>query len=225
MKMDVGKHIGDKIKYYRKQKGLTQDDLAKKLGLVKGTISNYETGYRTPQETRLFELTDILEISMNDLFPQTTSGNKKSEDIHNHRNKLTYNTNRPNSLPNSGKIISSVPNYTVEDMVESTTAPSDKRSTDEFVYIEVKSDSMDKQFPIGSYALVDTNSSIINGDIVIVKVNRNETILEQVKLDREKEQIILMPNSYDEEHKPTVIDSKKYEAILVGKVVGIYQSV
>lgn len=70
--MDLSSYIGNKLRYYRKENKMTQDELAKKLGLGKGTISNYESGYRTPQEHRLFELAEVLNISINDLFPPTT---------------------------------------------------------------------------------------------------------------------------------------------------------
>lgn len=70
--MDLSSYIGNKLRYYRKENKMTQDELAEKLGLGKGTISNYESGYRTPQEHRLFELAEILNISINDLFPPTT---------------------------------------------------------------------------------------------------------------------------------------------------------
>src|SRR5699024_3009164 len=76
--MELNKFIGNKIRYYRKLAKLTQDELAEKLGLAKGTISNYESGYRTPQQDRLFELAEVLGISINDLFPPTVDSNIKN---------------------------------------------------------------------------------------------------------------------------------------------------
>ena len=83
--MELSTYIGNKIRQYRKQNSLTQDELAKKLGLGKGTISNYESGYRTPQEYRLFELSEVLGVSINDLFPPTV---KKEKDINHVYNQL-----------------------------------------------------------------------------------------------------------------------------------------
>lgn len=40
--------IGERIKKVRKAKGLTQQELADKLGSVQNTITGYETGRRTP---------------------------------------------------------------------------------------------------------------------------------------------------------------------------------
>jgi len=38
--MDLRKPLGNKIKYFRKQKGLTQEQLAEKIGIETNTLSN-----------------------------------------------------------------------------------------------------------------------------------------------------------------------------------------
>lgn len=93
---NLSKYIGGKIKFYRNEKKLTQEELAKKLGTKKATISNYETGYRSPQQDMLFELAKVLEISINDLFPQTSvDENNSIEKIYNQlsppRKEKVYN--------------------------------------------------------------------------------------------------------------------------------------
>ena len=50
------------IKYYRMQKGLTQDELAEFLDLAKQTISNYETGFRTPSVDRYKKIAKELKL-------------------------------------------------------------------------------------------------------------------------------------------------------------------
>lgn len=40
--------IGEKIKALRKLKGLTQEEMAEKMGLARSVIASYETGRRTP---------------------------------------------------------------------------------------------------------------------------------------------------------------------------------
>ena len=52
------------LKRLRKQKGLTQEDLAQKLGVRKTTISNYESGYSTPPFATLERLAQILDTSV-----------------------------------------------------------------------------------------------------------------------------------------------------------------
>lgn len=68
---EVGKHI----KKIRKEKNLTQDDLAERLHCTRQTISNYETGKSEPGIEVLIELAGALEVEINDLI----YGPKKKE--------------------------------------------------------------------------------------------------------------------------------------------------
>lgn len=56
--------LGLKIKTLRKTRGITQDDLAKRLGVQRATISNYEIGRRTPSVSDLEKLGSILGVSL-----------------------------------------------------------------------------------------------------------------------------------------------------------------
>ena len=64
--MDLEK-IGKFIASNRKNKGLTQDQLAEKLGVTNKTISRWETGKYMPDLSLLKPLSDELEISLNEL--------------------------------------------------------------------------------------------------------------------------------------------------------------
>jgi len=56
-------NIGIKIKKIRTENGITQTELAKVLGVGKTTISNYETGYSTPDASILKRLSDYFNVS------------------------------------------------------------------------------------------------------------------------------------------------------------------
>lgn len=58
--MDVGK----RIKAIRKTRGLTQEQLAEKLGVQRATISNYEIGRRSPHLKELEKIASILGVSL-----------------------------------------------------------------------------------------------------------------------------------------------------------------
>lgn len=60
-------NIAKNIKYYRKQLGLTQDELAAKLCGKKSLISNYETGYSTPDIYTLCKLAAVFDITLDEL--------------------------------------------------------------------------------------------------------------------------------------------------------------
>lgn len=56
-----------RLKIKRLEKGLTQDELAKKVGVIKVTISNYETGLRFPRKEILDKLAVALECESSEL--------------------------------------------------------------------------------------------------------------------------------------------------------------
>ncbi len=59
--------IAENIKFYRKQLGLTQGELAEKLCGKKSLISNYENGYSTPDIYTLCRLAEVFDVSLDDL--------------------------------------------------------------------------------------------------------------------------------------------------------------
>ena len=69
MKYDeVYKRIGSNIKKYRKEHGLTQQQLADKLGMSLNFIGKIEVGYDHPSLYTLIDISNSLEISLKDLF-------------------------------------------------------------------------------------------------------------------------------------------------------------
>ena len=82
--MDLVK-IGRFISECRKEKGLTQSQLAEKLNITDKAVSKWETGKGMPDVSIMIELCDILGISVNELL----SGEKLSEE--NYREKANEN--------------------------------------------------------------------------------------------------------------------------------------
>lgn len=56
--------FGERLRGLRKQYGLTQGDLAARLGTVKSTISQWESGYRVPSEDMLRKIAEIFDVSV-----------------------------------------------------------------------------------------------------------------------------------------------------------------
>ena len=59
--------IAENIKFYRKQMGLTQEQLAAQLQGRKSLVSNYENGYSTPDIHTLCKLATLFEITLDEL--------------------------------------------------------------------------------------------------------------------------------------------------------------
>jgi transcriptional regulator with XRE-family HTH domain len=58
------KNTKSKIKIQRKLHNLTQNELGDKMGVGKTTISNWETGYSSPDTDSMFRLSKIFGCSM-----------------------------------------------------------------------------------------------------------------------------------------------------------------
>ena len=64
MTNDIGKFIQE----IRKEKGLTQKELAELIGVSDKTISKWENGNSSPDTSMLMSLSEALEITVNELF-------------------------------------------------------------------------------------------------------------------------------------------------------------
>lgn len=71
----VAKYVGQKIKEFRKKNNLTQEELGKKIGVGLSTISGYERGTNSPDNDKLYSLSKVLGVTVNDFFPSIEDGN------------------------------------------------------------------------------------------------------------------------------------------------------
>ena len=56
--------LGDKIKLYRENKKMTQNDIGDILEVSAGTVSKYESGALEPSIESLKRLSELLELSL-----------------------------------------------------------------------------------------------------------------------------------------------------------------
>lgn len=60
--------IGERIRERRKELGITQDELANRVGVKKTSISNYEVNTNSPPEKVIIKLMEALDCDANYLF-------------------------------------------------------------------------------------------------------------------------------------------------------------
>ena len=60
-------YFSENLLYYRKKRGMTQNDLARKVFVKRQTISNYEKNTRICDLDTLVLLSEALDISLDDL--------------------------------------------------------------------------------------------------------------------------------------------------------------
>ena len=67
MEKRSGNEVGEKIRYYRKQRGMSQEELASALGISHVHVSRYESGTRKPKLEQLRSIASALGVGVNEL--------------------------------------------------------------------------------------------------------------------------------------------------------------
>ena len=67
--------IHENIKHFRKAKGLSQEELAVKLHVVRQTVSKWENGLSVPDADVLIRLANVLGVSISQLLGIETESN------------------------------------------------------------------------------------------------------------------------------------------------------
>ena len=209
------------LKYLREKHNVEQQELAEELGRKSGsTVSDWERGKATPNTGILTYIANRFGISLTELMETNLQDGAINEPPSGYE-----------LVPVVGEVAAGSPNYAVEDIEGYMTLPPDKRSNDGLFYLRVKSDSMDKIFPVGSYVLVDSKIEAENGDIVIFKPNGDEATLKRYK--QQGHIVWLEPESNNSDHESKVFDLRELmksgqevdDFKIIGKVVGMYMAI
>ncbi len=78
---DRNKLLGRRIREFRKERGLTQEQLSEKIGKTDEVISNIETGSASTRLTTLFDIADALKVSLLDLFDWVSPRKLTAEEV------------------------------------------------------------------------------------------------------------------------------------------------
>lgn len=73
--------IGEFLKKLRKEKGLTQEQLAEQFNVSRRTISRWETGNNMPDLDILIEIADYYEVDLRELIDGERKSGKVNEDL------------------------------------------------------------------------------------------------------------------------------------------------
>jgi len=76
--MNIIDDIASTVRYFRKQSGLSQQQLAELAGVGKTVVFDIEKGKATVQLNTLLKVLDVLNIQLNLETPFTTNGERKT---------------------------------------------------------------------------------------------------------------------------------------------------
>ena len=73
--------IGSFIKVLRREKGLTQEQLAERFGVARRTVSRWETGSNMPDLDILMEMSDFYAVDLRELLDGERKGEKMNKEL------------------------------------------------------------------------------------------------------------------------------------------------
>lgn len=152
---------GDRIKSRRKDLGISAEQLADKIGVSPATIYRYEKGdiEKVPSDV----------ISNIAVFLNTTPAYL-----------MGWEEIKPRKIPIYGEVRAGLPTQAIENIDGWEEIYPRYNDSANYVFLKIKGDSMLPRMEEGDLALIDTESSIENGDIAVVLVNGDEATIKKV---------------------------------------------
>ena len=102
------KKIGSFLKELRKEKGITQEQLAEELGVTGRTVSRWETGNNMPDISLLVDIADFYQVSI----PEIIAGERKSETM-NEEVKEVAEAMSDYAVQEKAKLVKSIRNLSI----------------------------------------------------------------------------------------------------------------
>lgn len=235
--------IGQQIKLHRKRNGWSQVELAKILGVGKSTIANYEKGYRSPRQNTIFQLADVFNVSVDDLFPAINAETPSTSPV-----QAIYDQLTP---PRQAKALTYLEKQLLEQNEEETKKNEVSEVIQLYVYdyydhaasagtgqylndvrveqielpidvdadfvIPIKGDSMEPDYHDGDLVFIRTSVDLNDGVIGVFNYN-GEAYIKQLVIDTEQAYL----HSLNPKYKDMPI-TPETDFRIIGEVVGRYK--
>ena len=198
-------NLSEKLKTFRLDKGISQEQLSEALNVTVTTISNYETGRREPSFDTLLKILAIFGVSVEEFFSSSSSQRLQS---------LT--TTR---IPILSSVSAGLGNFGEEDPIDWLELPKSIAKNADYASF-VTGDSMEPKIYQGDLLLIEKTDILDNGDIGIFRIG-SEVVCKKFKANPLIKEINLV--SFNPKYKPILID-KSYcqnnDFNILGRVVG-----
>lgn len=220
---DISKIVGSNIKKFRELRNMTQEQLAEELNTTRQSISRYESGERKANQDILFELADILKVSVGDFFPKVDKRN--IIEIYNRltppRRTQVYNFAKAQLSEQNNKVVplvgATAANPTAleyADQINDISINTDVPNGADCALI-VRGDSMWPDYADNSIVFYKRQNSVENGELAIIEIEGDGVTFKKVLFDYENQQVIL--RSLNKKYDDRVLKDEEYR--IIGKVV------
>lgn len=185
MNKEIPKYVGEKIKFFRTNNNITQQELAEYLKTTSQTISRYENGVLETNNNVLFSLADFFKVSINDFFPPTSNKSNLSPI------KLDRDVVK---IPVLGRIPAGMPFEAIEDeyTIDYEEIPKEwLKGGKEYFALKIDGDSMEPDFKDKDTVVFLKSPTCESGQYCCVKVNGYDATFKKVQI--QENGILLSP--------------------------------
>ena len=187
---------------------MTQKELGEKIGVKHNTVSGYENGTNEPEQDILFKIADALDVSINDLFPET-----RSDTTNIRRRKKGIR------IPVLGYVVAGIPIEAIEDIIDYEEIDEELARTGEFFALLVRGESMEPVLYENDVVIVRKQSTADTGDIAIVLINGDEATIKRIKRERDGVMLIGYNAAVYEPHFYSNEEIETLPLQILGKVI------
>lgn len=214
------KKVGEMIRKVRLEKRVTQDELARRIGCAKQTVSNYENGRREPDYETLEAIGDALNVPMTFFL----SKEEQRAELSALRGEVPITNALPvetiTYIPVMGTVRCGPGGVALQDIDGYLPAVNVKNPSECF-YLRVTGDSMTPRIQPGDLALIRKTSDVESGQLAAVCVRDEDTDEWEgmvKKLIRRGDTIILQ--SFNPDYPPRIFSGAEMANIVIqGKVI------
>lgn len=206
--------IGESIRTFRRVFGVTQKQLAEVAGVSDRAVSAWEKGTSQPRVKHLVRIMDHFGVGI-DAFTEEAGMNAPNPFTGSYGVRASRTT-----APLYAAISAGTPIEEIESEGEVPVPEWVLEKHPRAFFLRVSGESMNRVLPNGSYAFVDPDADIVNGDAVALNVNGHEATIK--RMYRGSSSVTLMPDSVDDGFKDVVLDYTEPdtdEVTLIGRVV------
>lgn len=197
--MDLGK----KIRAHRDELGLTQAELADKLGLTYSSVSQWESGRATPRTPILRQLADLFDTTVADLMGEDAT------------EAAISGTSRMVPLLGFAHMGEPCDEGNLADEVEVPASIADAHPRGFMVHAQ--GGCMDNRFPHDALLLVDPDMEPVNGQPVLAETSDYGAVVRNYT--RGRSTVMLTADSHSGEYDDIIATSDDAPVVCKGRVV------
>lgn len=205
--------IGERIKNRREFLGMSQEDLAKKLGYKsRSSINKFETDGRSLPQSKIVAIAKALLVT-----PSYIMGwvNEAGEEIIKKDEKRIVGV----KIPVLGEVAAGIPIEAIEDIIDYEEISEDMARRGEFFGLRINGDSMLPRICKGDVVIVKQQSDAETGDTVIVRINGDSATCKRLRKYADGAIELISTNPSYEPMFYSVDQIKQLPVEIIGKVV------